>query len=281
MSNTIYTATGCTRCKIVKDFMKKQGVDYVEKNIKEDGNKDFREFYRKNRKSIFRGSMGVEFPVFTDGEKIRQGIGAAIAYIYAGEKLDKFFSVGTLHKEWVDGIHVSTGKPEYAEDFLEVLRYLKKNNMKLQIDTNGLNSNILKQIFDEKLADKVIMNVVGPENLYSDILGKDIDFNEIKNTIELVPKFPEYQFQTTIVPVLRQENEITYMTKNELSETAKMIKEITGSMKNPYLIKFFNPKEAEDERLKSMAALPQEKLLSYRTAARSYQVFTEVEKNNN
>lgn len=281
MSNTIYTATGCTRCKIVKDFMQEQGIDFVEKNMKAEGKEDFQKFYRANRKAIFRGPDGVEFPLFTDGQEIRQGIGASVAYLQAGAKLDGFFSVGTLHKEWVDGIHVSAGNPEYAKDFLTVLRYLKSNNMKLQLDTDGRNSAILQKILDEGLADVVIMNVVGPRELYSDILGEDIEFSEVEKSIALVTQFPEYKFQTTVVPVIRQQGEppeITYLTAKEVGAAAELIKEVTGSMKNSYLIKLFNPKQAADERLQSIEPLAPEALFSYRTAARAHQVFTEIEK---
>ncbi|SHK44299.1 hypothetical protein [Desulforamulus aeronauticus] len=281
MSYTIYTATGCTRCKIVKQFMRERGIDYVEQDMKAAGKEAFQKFYIANRKSIFRGPAGVEFPILTDGSTIRQGIGASIAFLRANHQLDGFFSVGILHKEWVDGIHISSGNPEYAVEFLEVLRYLKGNNMKLQLDTNGLNSQLLQQILDEGLADVVIMNVVGPRELYSGILGQDVDITEVEKTISLVSRFPEYKFQTMVVPVIRQEGdqpEVRYLTAQEIGETAKFIQEVTGSMKNPYYIKLWQPKEASDPRVKTMEPMTPAGLLSYRNPARVHQVFAEIEK---
>lgn len=279
MSYVLFTATGCTRCKIVKSFMAENGIAFEEKDMKVDGKDDFKKFYSANRCFISRGQDGVEFPVLTDGEEIRQGIGASIAYLSAGKKLDGFFCVGTLHKEWVDGIHPCSGNLEYAEELLKVLRYLKGNAMKLQVETSGKNSHILKQILEEGLADKVIMNVVGPATLYSQILGKAVDVSDIQKSMALVAQFPSYQYQTTVVPVIRQERdvpEISYLTTGEIAETAKFIEEGTGSKKNPYLIRLFKPAESKDERLKGIE--PLSSLFPYRTAARAYQVLTELEK---
>lgn len=279
MSFTIYTATGCTRCKIVKQLMNERGIAFEEQDMKADGKEAFQKFYAANRKAIFRGPDGVEFPLLHDGTAIRQGIGASVAYLHTGSKMDGFFSVGTLHKEWVDGIHVSGGNPAYAAEFLEVLRYIKKsNNMKLQMDTNGLNSTILEQILTEGLADVVIMNVLAPKELYSQIAGQDVDIAEIEKSISLVTKFPEYKFQTTVAPVVREDGEISYLTAKEIGAAAKLIAEATGSMKNPYLVKLFKPKECKDARFKGVEALSAEALLPYRTAARSHQVFVEIEK---
>ncbi|MHB8073637.1 thioredoxin domain-containing protein [Desulfosporosinus fructosivorans] len=75
MSWVLFTATGCTRCKIVKSFMVNKGIPFEEKDMKTDGKEDFKKFYSANRGFITRGQDGVEFPVLTDGLEIRQGIG--------------------------------------------------------------------------------------------------------------------------------------------------------------------------------------------------------------
>lgn len=281
MSNIIFTATGCTRCKIVKSFMNERNIPYVEKDMKSEGKEEFQNFYKANRSNIYRGPDGIEFPIITDGKNIRQGIGASIAYLHSGDKLDGFFSVGTLHKEWVDGIHISLGNPEYTEDFIEVLRYFKGNNLKLQIETNGNNSHILQKILDEGLADVVIMNVLGPLDLYRQIFRKDFSSHEIEKSIALLPQFPEYRFETTVSPIIRKEGEqaeISYLTPEEVGEAAKLIEKVTGSKKNPYLIRLFRPEKATDERFKSIEPISPNMLFTYRTAARAYQVFTEIEK---
>jgi len=274
---TIYTATGCTRCKIVKRFMEERDITYVEKDMKAEGKEEFQSFYKANRSAIFRGSDGIEFPIITDGENICQGIGASIAYLHSGNKLDGFFTVGILHKEWVDGIHVSGGNPENVEEFLAVLRYLKGNNMKLQLDTNGGNSLILRQVLKENLADMFIMNILGPKQLYCQLAGGDVDIDDIKASLAIVSNFPKFKIETVIAPVTREDGTISYLTPEEIGETARLIEEGTGTKKNPYLLKLFNPKAAEEPKFRSLDPLPNKLIFTYRTKARSYQVFTEID----
>jgi pyruvate formate lyase activating enzyme len=118
-------------------------------------------------------------------------------------------------------------------------------------------------------------------SLYTGILGQEIEPDEIKKTIALVAKFPSYEFHTTIAPVIRGEGEspeISYMTPDEIGETASLIEEATGSKKNPYFLKFFDPKQSSDEALKAVETLPDSAMFKYRTAARRHQVLTEIKK---
>jgi len=278
MSNTIYSATGCTRCKIAKRCMSELGIAYEEQDMKAEGKEAFQKFYAANRKAIYRGADGVEFPIFSDGAIIRQGIGPVLSYLNYQEKLNGFFSVGSLHKEWVDGIHISGGNPEQAEEFLNVLRYLKTNNMKLQVDTDGRNPAILEKILMEKLADVVIMNIKGPGALYGQIVGENVDPADIEKSIALVITAPVYRFRTSIVPVFREDGSVSYLQPEEVAVTAKWLDQVTGNKKLPYFIALSKPSELHDERLKFAEAMTADMLFRYRTAARSHQVLVDIEK---
>ena len=181
----------------------------------------------------------------------------------------------------MDGIHVSEGDPSLADDLITVLSYIKKNGLNLQLDTDGRNASVLEKLLERQLGDRVVMEVKGPLTLYAGILNKEIDPEEIKSTIRLVAKFPEYRFQTTVAPVVRQEEgtqTIRYLTPEEIAETAKLIQEVTGSNKQPYLLRLFDPGTASDQRLKSVEKMPPNALFPYRSAARRHQVLTEIEK---
>jgi len=277
MSITIFTATGCARCRIVKEFMKNENIPFTEKDIKGEGKEEFQNFYKVNRKAIIRGSEGIEFPILVENGEIRQGIGAVMAFLLAGRKLDGFFTVGSLHQEWVDGIHVSGGDPRYKEDFIQVLRLLKSKNLNLQMDTNGKNSVVLKQVLTENLAQMVIMDI-WPKRLYAQLLGEDMNINYIEESIALIPQFSEYKFQTTILPIQRENGEISFLTPEEIMETAKYIYEVTGSKKNKYFIKPANSQDIESDIFKSLEPLTNNQLLVYRTKARVYQVYAEIGK---
>lgn len=246
--------------------------------MKADGKEAFQQFYAANRKGIHRGPDGVDFPILTDGAGIYQGLGSAIAHLQAGEKLAGFFAIGVLHKEWLDGIFVSGGDAAAAEDFLAVLRHVKKNSMKLQIETNGKNADLLEAAVKEGLVDRLIMNVVGPVALYSELAGGPVEESDIRKSIALVARHPEHQFQTVISPVRRANGEVSYLTKEEVAAAAKLIEEVTGSKQQPYLLKPFPTRTAKDEAFRKLEQLESGMLLPYRSAARMYQVKAEVEK---
>lgn len=278
MANTLYSATGCTRCKIVKHCMTELGIDYEEQDIKAEGKEAFQKFYASNRKSIVRGEEGVEFPIFSDGMIIRQGIGPVLAYLNFQEKLNGFFSVGSLHKEWVDGIHVSNGNPAYAEEFVQILRCLKKNNMKLQMDTDGRNPKILEAIMAEQLVDVVLMNVKGPYALYSQITRDSVEASDIEKSMLLVVNAPVFRFRTILEPFVCSEGMIRFLTPDEVAATAQWMAQVTGTNKLAYSIAICKQSDIVDDRLKAIEAITNDMLLRYRSAARNHQVFADIEK---
>jgi glutaredoxin/pyruvate-formate lyase-activating enzyme len=281
MSNIIYTTAGCSRCKIAKKFMDERGIPYQDLDIKADGKEAFGQFYRNNRGAVFRDKEGIEFPVFTDGTTIRQGVGVVIAFLHAGSRLNGFVGRSELSHGWMDGIHLSEGDPALTEALVAVLSFIKKNGLNLQLDTDGRNACVLERLLEHGLGDRILMNVKGPLHLYSRMVGKEVDSVEIKKTIALTTRFPEYKFQTTIAPVVREEGNpprISYLTPEEVGEIARLIHEVTGSYKQPYLLRLFAPEASTDQRLKSLERLPDNAVFSYRSAARREQVLTDVEK---
>jgi pyruvate-formate lyase-activating enzyme/glutaredoxin len=281
MDITLFTATGCTRCKIAKRFMDERGVAYAEKDIKGDGKEDFRRFYATHRKAIHRGEAGVQFPIFSHGTEIRQGLGGVLAYVQAKTGLDGFIGYGERTGGWVDGLDVSGGDPSQTDSLIAVLRFLKRNGLKLELGTHGKNAIVLEQLLEQGLGNRVVMDVKGPLSLYARILGAPVDAAEIRKTLILVTRFPEYRFETTVAPFVPEQGEspeIRYITPDEIGKTAELIKDVTGDKRHPYVLRLFRPEHSLDERFKSIKALTQKDLFPYRTAARRHQVYAELEK---
>ena len=111
MTHQIFSATGCARCNITKRFMKENGIDYEEYDFKADGKDTFAKFYRAHRGDIYRDKDGVEFPIYTDGRVIRQGVSVVIGHLIAGDGLDGFIGRSALHGDWIDGLNISGGDP--------------------------------------------------------------------------------------------------------------------------------------------------------------------------
>jgi glutaredoxin len=277
MHITLYTATGCTRCKIVKGFLSRKGVPFQEKDIKGEGKQEFQQFYREHRPSVVRGPEGIEFPIFFDERVIRQGLGAVLAYVQGGVGLDGFVRTGTLHGEWVDGLDVSGGDPTHFDDLLLVLRYLKENGMKLELKTRGQNADLLERLLTECLGNRVIMELTGTRAMYAREPGGEKVSMEVEKTIRLVSKSPEYRFQTTMAPVRREGDKWSYLTAEEIGDIASWLKAATGNDKQPYLLRLADSEGTAGEVRGSIEPMDQAHLFRCRSKARQFQVKTETE----
>lgn len=262
MAGTIYTATGCIRCKIAKAFMAEKGLDFAEVDIKGEDKAVFNRFYRDNRSDIFRGPEGIEFPIYHDGDTLKQGVGVIIGWLQAGDKLEGYISRSELSHGWIDGLNISSGDPAKAEDFLTVLRHLKKQGLMIQIETDGRNPDLLESIVTEKLADKVIFHFPG-------LAGVE----ETTASLALAALAPKYQLLLTIAPITRADGQISYLSPEEAAQAAALAEAVLGSKKHPFLIQ-----AAPESELQGLEPLPGPGLFKYRTACRRFMVLAEIKK---
>jgi pyruvate-formate lyase-activating enzyme len=245
-----------------------------------EGKERFGQFYRAHRSAIFRGREGIEFPVLTDGAEVRQGVAVVIAWLLAGPKLDGFIGRSELSKGWVGGLHVSGGHPAVADELVTVLEVLKNYGLKLQLDTDGRNASVLEALLDKGLGDRVVMDLKGPKGLYRTLLDAEVDPTEVSRTMALATRFREYHFETTVAPVPATGGDTgatRYLTPEEIAETARWLKETTGSHRQPYILRVFDPQAHLDDRFRSAGKLSRNDLLRHRNAARKHQVLTEIE----
>lgn len=264
MTMILYSATGCRRCQLVRRFLQAHEIAFQEHDSLAEGRETFGLFYRTSRRRICRGPDGIEFPILTDGEMIRQGLPMVLAHLTAGPCLDGFFRPGTLHGQWVDGVLVSGGDAKHGDEFLAVLGDLKNNRLKLQIDTRGANADLLQQVLDLELADRTVMEIGAPPDKY--------DLSEIKRTIALVSRCRDHLFSTTIGPLAGETGRSKGprgITPEEVSQIARLIGEVTGDSTQPYRL------QVPDFRTTSNK-VPAGNLLVYRNSARKFQFKTEI-----
>lgn len=275
MGHVIYTATGCARCKILKSYLDEQSIPYTDFDFKGEGKDTFNKFYRENRADIYRDADGVEFPVYTGEDVIRQGVSIILGYLIAGDALNDFIGRNSLHGEWLDGISVSTGNPASLPELLKVIELLKKSGLNIEVTTDGRNAAVLSRLVEAGLAGRIIMEVKGPASIYGKLTGKPIEEEELKQSAALTAKAAEYQFVTPITPFRRADGSASYQKPDEIGAAAKLIEDATGSKKQPYkLVRgAFDKKQFTD-----LESLADADLFKYRTAARRYMVMTEIEK---
>lgn len=118
----------------------------------------------------------------------------------------------------LDGVAITGGEPLLHSDMPEFLRQIKALGYRIKLDTNGSNPELLRQILEEKLVDRVAMDIKNSPELYAKTIGReDIDISKIEASKNLLLNGDvEYEFRTTVVKGLH--------TKESLLKAAEWIK---------------------------------------------------------
>lgn len=154
------------------------------------------------------------------------------------------------NRDFLDGIVVSGGEPTIHSDLPDLLKKLKAMGLKIKLDTNGTNPDMLQMLIHEKLIDYIAMDVKSPlTKKYSDLVGIDLDLDTIKRSIDLIESSGiDYEFRTTVVPILLSENDVL-----------EIISELKGSKK--YALQQFRPDYTLDPALSELKPYSSEVIL--------------------
>ncbi|MBN2402073.1 MAG: anaerobic ribonucleoside-triphosphate reductase activating protein [Spirochaetes bacterium] len=129
----------------------------------------------------------------------------------------------------VDAVVITGGEPTLFKEIDSFIENIKDIPLLIKIDTNGSNSEVLKKLLGKGLVDYVAIDIKTSPEKYKLAAGVNIEFNKIKETVELVKESGvEYELRTTCVPC--------YVTLEDF----KKIKEETGRVKKYFLQQFVN-----------------------------------------
>lgn len=124
-------------------------------------------------------------------------------------------------KKWVDALSITGGEPTLHKDLPEFLAKVKKLGFLVQIETNGTNPAMLKELIDKKLVDYIAFDIKSPlkwekYRKAANIKDKKL-FENVKKSIKLIMNSKaDYEFRITVVPALH--------TKQDLIDIAKSLK---------------------------------------------------------
>ena len=155
---------------------------------------------------------------------------------------------------WVDGVCLTGGEPTIHPWLPLLIRELRSNPgltstggpLAVKLDTNGTRPEILAELLAEGLIDYVAMDLKGPlrADRYSALTGVPCgegQIDRIQASIQiLLEGKTDYEFRTTVVPTLLEEEEIYALARR-----------IRGAGR--YTLQSFNPREALDENLRKVA----------------------------
>jgi len=163
------------------------------------------------------------------------------------------------NKEFLDGVVITGGEPTTHAELPDLVKKLRESEMGIKLDTNGSNPEMIADLLDAGLLDYIAMDLKGPVNSkYSDLIGVSAPLDKIKRSISLIMDSSiDYEFRTTVVPVLLMERDIEAMAAH-----------IGGARK--YALQQFRPKNTIDTSLAVINPYPTERLRGMAEIARQY-----------
>ncbi|MBW2097167.1 MAG: anaerobic ribonucleoside-triphosphate reductase activating protein [Deltaproteobacteria bacterium] len=162
--------------------------------------------------------------------------------------------------EWIDGVCVTGGEPTIHRGLPAMLEAIHEAGLRVKLDTNGTQPEILKHLITKGLVDTVAMDVKAPldDALYERCAGVYVPASLITSSIEVLLRsgIPA-EFRCTAVPLLLKEGEI-FRLAEDLRDLAL---QCAVSNLPKLTIQNFNPADPMDPALKDAAPFD-EKVLS-------------------
>lgn len=126
----------------------------------------------------------------------------------AETKKTSSFNEELLDNPLKDAVVITGGEPTlHGRALYNLSKLLKGKGYKVKIDTNGADTNILKEMIEDGLVDYVAMDIKQPVSEYGEKYG-DYKKEKVLNAMEVVRKAPRYEFRTTCDPYEITEKDI-------------------------------------------------------------------------
>jgi len=163
------------------------------------------------------------------------------------------------NKEFLDGVVVTGGEPTIHPGLPGLVKQLRDCGMGIKLDTNGSNPDMIADLLDAGLLDYIAMDLKGPVTpKYSDLIGVSAPIEKIKKSISIIMNSSvNYEFRTTVVPILLEESDIEAMAAY-----------IGGARK--YALQQFRPKNTIDANLAVINPYPTDRLQGMAETAKQY-----------
>lgn len=265
MGITLYTAPDCIRCKIVKAFLAERGLAYDTIDFKADA-QEFNTFYRANRKAIYRNPEGVEFPLFADGEVIKQGSGEIIAYLLSGHMLEACVTRSDMLHGKIAGLYPSQCPAGQEDNFAVLVDRLAAGGLQVWLQTDGRKPELLEKLLKIKDVHAVCNLVGGPEASTKNFGGAPSK-EELAKTIALVQATPDGAVRFLAMPLPAGDG-WDWPKREDAAAAAKLVAEACGQPTLPYSITPITADMVWDMR--GLEPLPEQNLLMYRSASRQH-----------
>ncbi len=112
----------------------------------------------------------------------------------------------------LDGVCVTGGEPTLQKELPDFLGKIKAMGYAVKLDTNGYRPEVLRSVVEQGLVDYVAMDIKNSPDRYEQTTGVPMDLKKIEESIRfLVSEIVNYEFRTTVVEPLHDEQSISEM----------------------------------------------------------------------
>ena len=159
-------------------------------------------------KSIQKTTL-IDFPHHIAASFFCQGCNFNCSFCYNQELIkpnnppylypEEIFTFLEQRKYLLEGIVLTGGEPTMQADLPQFMEEIKKYPLKIKLDTNGYNPDMVQELIDKRLIDYIAMDIKAPLDRYDSIVKIKVDLNKIKESIDIIIKSKiDYEFRTTI-----------------------------------------------------------------------------------
>jgi pyruvate formate lyase activating enzyme len=151
----------------------------------------------------------------------------------------------------LDGVVISGGEPTVQPDLRQFIQKVRELGFLVKLDTNGNLPNIMKGLVNDGLVDYVAMDVKTTLENYEELVGKMVNPNNIKESIEFLKQGTvPYEFRTTVIDGIHTE------------EIIKEMSELVSGADKLYLQKF-RPETTLNPEFENKKPISSEKMQKY------------------
>ncbi len=165
----------------------------------------------------------------------------------------------------LEGVVITGGEPTLHPDLPDFIRQIKEIGYLVKLDTNGTNPKMLEGLIKSQLIDYIAMDIKAPLERYKEVVGADINCNNIQKSVKIIMSSGlPYEFRTTVVPGLLASNDFEAMGKI-----------IEGASKW-YLQNFKSDTELVDAKFQTQASYSSKEMKEFAAIGRQHVSLCEV-----
>lgn len=171
-------------------------------------------------------------------------------------------------RKWLDGLVITGGEPMLEKDLPNFLSKIKKEGFLVEIETNGTNPGMLRDLVKRSLVDYLALDIKAPFEWekYSKAAGivDENLFGKVKESVKILSGSNiDYELRTTVVPGLVDQEDLISIARS------------FGSVKK-YVLQQFVPKITLDKQYEKIKSYSKDKLEEMKEKIADYVEFCEI-----